>query len=48
VLGRAVALSVGVSDAYLGAGFGATVKSTSEDIERVAERFNQTIELVAG
>ncbi|MGW4380972.1 DegT/DnrJ/EryC1/StrS family aminotransferase [Kitasatospora sp. NPDC004531] len=39
LLARAVAVSVGVSDAYLGAGFGATVTSTDDQLAALAERF---------
>ncbi|MEU8652506.1 DegT/DnrJ/EryC1/StrS family aminotransferase [Streptomyces sp. NPDC048737] len=47
-LARAVALSVGVSDAHLGAGFGATVHSSREEITRVAERFTEAVDAVLG
>ena len=39
ILGRSIALSVGVVDAGLGAGFGITVLSGDGEIDAAAERF---------
>ncbi|MEV0373127.1 DegT/DnrJ/EryC1/StrS family aminotransferase [Streptomyces sp. NPDC050636] len=43
LLSRSVAISVGVSDAHLGSGFGVAVRSTDEDIARAAEKFNAAV-----
>lgn len=48
ILARSVALSVGVSDSYLGAGFGITVRSTTDEIAQVAETFNRATADVLG
>jgi hypothetical protein len=39
ILGRSIALSVGVVDPGLGAGFGITVLSSDAEIAEAAERF---------
>jgi hypothetical protein len=39
VLGRSIALSVGVVDAGLGAGFGINVLSSDEELRTAADRF---------
>jgi dTDP-4-amino-4,6-dideoxygalactose transaminase len=46
ILRRAVALSIGVSDSYLGAGCGITVRSSRDDIEKAAERFCNALDSV--
>ncbi|MEH6375401.1 DegT/DnrJ/EryC1/StrS family aminotransferase [Streptomyces sp. KLMMK] len=43
LLSRSVAISVGVSDAHLGSGFGVGVRSTDEDVARAAEAFNSAV-----
>ncbi|WP_206329299.1 DegT/DnrJ/EryC1/StrS family aminotransferase [Streptomyces telluris] len=43
LLSRSVAISVGVSDAHLGSGFGVGVRSTEEDVARAAEAFNSAV-----
>ncbi|OKI00832.1 hypothetical protein A6A06_18135 [Streptomyces sp. CB02923] len=43
LLSRSLAISVGVSDAHLGSGFGVGVRSTEEDIVRAAEKFNSAV-----
>ncbi|MFJ4654433.1 DegT/DnrJ/EryC1/StrS family aminotransferase [Nocardia sp. NPDC088792] len=48
ILARSVAVSVGVSDSYLGAGFGVTVRSTATEIESAAEQFTRAAEKVLG
>jgi dTDP-4-amino-4,6-dideoxygalactose transaminase len=48
VLSRAVALSVGVSDRHLGAGFGVSVHATPSDVHAVAERFTEVADSVLG
>lgn len=48
VLGRAVALTVGTSDTYLGADFGVTVFSGTDEVAEVAERFRETADEVLG
>ncbi|MEV3875130.1 DegT/DnrJ/EryC1/StrS family aminotransferase [Streptomyces sp. NPDC049906] len=48
VLARAVAISIGVSDSYLGAGYGVTVQATEPDIERAADQFTATVDAVLG
>ncbi|GGS41569.1 8-amino-3,8-dideoxy-alpha-D-manno-octulosonate transaminase [Streptomyces griseoviridis] len=47
-LARAVALSVGVSDRHLGAGFGTTVHASDTEIDWVAERFTKAVRGVLG
>lgn len=47
-LARAVAVSVGVSDRHLGAGFGATVHSSEAEITWIAGRFNKAVRAVLG
>jgi dTDP-4-amino-4,6-dideoxygalactose transaminase len=44
ILARTVAISVGVRDSYLGTGFGIGIHATTDDIERVATTFRNTIE----
>ncbi len=39
ILGRSIALSVGVVDPGLGAGFGVNVLSSDDEITAVAEKF---------
>lgn len=46
LLNRSLALSVGVSDSYLGTGFGINVHSTEPEIERAAEKFRMTVEQI--
>ncbi|MEY9931751.1 hypothetical protein ABH926_006400 [Catenulispora sp. GP43] len=41
---RSIAIAVGLSDAYLGAGFGVTAHSSKEEIERTAETFTAAVE----
>ncbi len=41
ILSRSIALSVGVSDSYLGAGFGINVDSSRDEIDRVSQEFNR-------
>ncbi|MFF8907986.1 DegT/DnrJ/EryC1/StrS family aminotransferase [Streptomyces olivaceoviridis] len=48
ILARAVAISIGVSDSYLGAGYGVTVQATESDIERAADQFTATVDAVLG
>ncbi|MFC6063269.1 DegT/DnrJ/EryC1/StrS family aminotransferase [Streptomyces ochraceiscleroticus] len=48
VLGRAVALTVGTSDTYLGADAGITVFSGPDEIAAAAERFRATADEVLG
>lgn len=48
LLSRSVAVSVGVSDKYIGAGFGVTVKSAAADIERTADLFTTAADRVLG
>lgn len=48
VLARSVAISVGLSDSYLGAGFGITAQSDRVRIEAVAERFRTAVNEVLG
>lgn len=40
LLSRAVALSVGLSDSYLGSGFGASVRSDPDELSGIADRFS--------
>ncbi|MFC8194068.1 DegT/DnrJ/EryC1/StrS family aminotransferase [Streptomyces sp. NPDC060006] len=47
-LARSVAISIGVSDRYLGAGFGVTASSSDADIQRVAEEFSRAVDAVLG
>lgn len=44
LLGRSIAIAVGLSDAYLGAGFGVTVHSSAEEIEKTAETFTAAVD----
>ncbi|MFD9737665.1 DegT/DnrJ/EryC1/StrS family aminotransferase [Umezawaea sp. NPDC059074] len=48
VLSRAVGISVGVSDRYLGAGFGVTVQSDQPEIARVAAQASATFTAILG
>ncbi|WP_328687620.1 DegT/DnrJ/EryC1/StrS family aminotransferase [Streptomyces phaeochromogenes] len=48
VLARSIALSVGVSDSYLGAGFGITARSTTDQIAQTAEEFTQAATKILG
>ncbi|MFE2106231.1 DegT/DnrJ/EryC1/StrS family aminotransferase [Kitasatospora sp. NPDC059463] len=48
VLARAVALTVGLTDTYLGADFGLTPRSTPADAEAVADRFRTVVAGVLG
>jgi dTDP-4-amino-4,6-dideoxygalactose transaminase len=41
LLSRSVALSVGVVDSYLGAGFGVNVRSSPHEVRQVAEEFHR-------
>ncbi|PWW60368.1 DegT/DnrJ/EryC1/StrS aminotransferase family protein [Actinokineospora spheciospongiae] len=43
VLGRSVALAVGVSDDYLGAGFGLTARGDGAEVVEVAARFREAV-----
>ena len=43
LLNRSIALSVGVVDPGLGAGFGINILSTDEEIEKTAEKFVKTV-----
>ncbi|MEU2792817.1 DegT/DnrJ/EryC1/StrS family aminotransferase [Streptomyces sp. NPDC007100] len=43
ILARTVALATGVSDSYLGAGFGVHAGSGAEEIERAAEGFREAV-----
>jgi dTDP-4-amino-4,6-dideoxygalactose transaminase len=47
-LARSVAISIGVSDRYLGAGFGVTVRSSDAEIQRAAEQFSAVVDSVLG
>ncbi|MFJ7249460.1 DegT/DnrJ/EryC1/StrS family aminotransferase [Kitasatospora sp. NPDC098652] len=44
ILARAVAISIGVSDRYLGSGFGLTVSSSEAEVDTVAASFNATLD----
>lgn len=48
VLARAVALTVGLSDGYLGADVGVHVFSTPDEVDEVAERFRTAVDEVLG
>ncbi|MFH8748277.1 DegT/DnrJ/EryC1/StrS family aminotransferase [Streptomyces rimosus] len=48
VLSRSLALTVGLSDTYLGADFGVNVFSGGDEIAEVAERFRETADEVLG
>ncbi|MFJ8690531.1 DegT/DnrJ/EryC1/StrS family aminotransferase [Micromonospora wenchangensis] len=48
VLARSVAISIGVSDQYLGSGFGISVRSTEAEVTRVAQQLNATVDGVLG
>ncbi|MEU2794075.1 aminotransferase class I/II-fold pyridoxal phosphate-dependent enzyme [Streptomyces sp. NPDC007100] len=48
VLGRALALTVGTTDTYLGADFGVNVFSGTDEVAEVAERFRETADEVLG
>ncbi|GAA0937137.1 DegT/DnrJ/EryC1/StrS family aminotransferase [Nonomuraea longicatena] len=48
LLGRSVAVAIGLSDAYLGAGFGVTVRSTEQEIELAASRFRAALDRALG
>lgn len=48
VLSRAIALAIGVSDGYLGAGFGITPRSSEADIDSAANRFCEVVNRVLG
>jgi len=48
ILGRALNLSVGVVDPGIGASFGITVRSTDDEIARVAEEFVKKVKPIAG
>jgi dTDP-4-amino-4,6-dideoxygalactose transaminase len=48
LLSRSVAVSVGVSDKYIGAGFGVTIRSAAADIERTADLFTAAVDRVLG
>ncbi|MEO3973506.1 aminotransferase class I/II-fold pyridoxal phosphate-dependent enzyme [Streptomyces sp. CAU 1734] len=48
VLARSVAVAIGVSDSYLGAGFGVTVRSDDEEIAKAADRLSSTLDGVLG
>ncbi|MET8139679.1 DegT/DnrJ/EryC1/StrS family aminotransferase [Sphaerisporangium sp. NPDC005288] len=48
LLGRSVAVAIGLSDSYLGAGFGVTVHSGPADIDRAADMFRSTLNRVLG
>ncbi|MFE6869218.1 DegT/DnrJ/EryC1/StrS family aminotransferase [Kitasatospora sp. NPDC057692] len=48
VLARSLALTVGLTDTYLGADFGVTPRSTPEDVEAVADRFRTAVNGVLG
>lgn len=43
ILQRSIALSVGVTDSYLGAGFGISVSSTPEQITHIAAQFRRAV-----
>lgn len=43
ILGRSIALSVGVADSYLGSSFGIHVRSTREEIIDIASRFRAVV-----
>ncbi len=44
ILNRAINISIGVSDAGLGAGFGITITSSDDEIDRKIETFRKTVE----
>lgn len=48
LLGRSIALAIGLSDAYLGAGFGVTVQSSPGEIDRAAAGFRSALDRVLG
>jgi hypothetical protein len=48
VLSRAVNLSVGVVDPGIGSGFGITVLSTNDEIDRTAEKFVKAVKPITG
>jgi 8-amino-3,8-dideoxy-alpha-D-manno-octulosonate transaminase len=48
LLGRAVNLSVGVVDAGLGSGFGITINSTGDQVNRAADKVRQAVREVLG
>jgi hypothetical protein len=48
VLSRSVAVTVGLHDPYLGAGFGANVRSSRQDIASIADKFRTTVNEVLG
>ncbi|WP_157254186.1 DegT/DnrJ/EryC1/StrS family aminotransferase [Nonomuraea typhae] len=46
LLGRSIAIAIGLSDSYLGAGFGVTVRSTAAEVARKADRFRAVLDRV--
>lgn len=48
ILARSMALTVGLSDAYTGAGFGVDVSSSTEEVVAVAEKFQARVDEVLG
>lgn len=48
VLARSLAVSIGVSDRYIGAGFGVTVQAGQDAIDRTAEEFVDAVDAVLG
>ncbi|MFF3271781.1 DegT/DnrJ/EryC1/StrS family aminotransferase [Streptomyces chrestomyceticus] len=48
VLSRSLAMTVGTTDTYLGADFGVTVFSGTDEVAEVAERFRETVAEVLG
>jgi len=48
VLARSLAVSIGVSDRYIGAGFGVTVQAGQDAIDRTAEEFVTAVDAVLG
>ncbi|MET8987156.1 DegT/DnrJ/EryC1/StrS family aminotransferase [Nonomuraea wenchangensis] len=46
LLGRSIAVAIGLSDTYLGAGFGATVRSSAEQIDQAAATFRSALDRV--
>ena len=43
LLNRAINISIGVADAGLGSGFGITILSDDQDIDRKIEQFRKTV-----
>jgi 8-amino-3,8-dideoxy-alpha-D-manno-octulosonate transaminase len=48
ILKRAVNVSIGVVDAGLGTGFGISIESTDDEIDRTIERFRRSVRECCG